>query len=278
MSVRAHDEVLAHLRAARDHADLHFAEPIDVDRLAAVARLSRWHFQRLFAATYGVPPAAYLSRRRIERAQDLLRASNLSVTEVCHAVGFTSPVTPEPAHRASRRATSSCGVSPREHTRRSRTAPWARSVVAMITNVNLVSVWVKDQDASLAFYTDVLGFELREDVRLAEDFRWLTVGHPSQPELFLHLTTPGPPLSEDLQREIHRSLDAGGMPGVGIEVDDCRATHADLAAKGVTFLQEPAERPYGVEALFRDNSGNWIVMVEPQEFDPEAMTVADLER
>lgn len=90
MTVRAHDEVLAHLRAARDHADRHFAEPIDVEQLAAVARLSRWHFQRLFAATYGVPPAAYLSRRRIERAQDLLRASNLSVTEVCHAVGFTS--------------------------------------------------------------------------------------------------------------------------------------------------------------------------------------------
>ena len=64
----------------------------------------------------------------------------------------------------------------------------------MITNVSLVSVWVKDQDASLAFYTDVLGFEVGDDVRLAEDFRWLTVVHPSQPELHLHLTTPGPPL------------------------------------------------------------------------------------
>lgn len=87
---RAHDDVLVHLRAARDHADRNFAEPLDLQQLAAVAGISRWHFQRLFAATYGLSPAAYLSRRRIERAQDLLRATNLTVTEVCHAVGFSS--------------------------------------------------------------------------------------------------------------------------------------------------------------------------------------------
>jgi catechol 2,3-dioxygenase-like lactoylglutathione lyase family enzyme len=151
------------------------------------------------------------------------------------------------------------------------------SVVGMITNVSLVSVWVKDQDASLAFYTDVLGFEVGEDIRLAEDFRWLTVVHPSQPELALHLTTPGPPLSEELQAAIGRALDAGGMPGIGVTVDDCRATHADLVAKGVTFLQEPAERPYGVEALLRDNSGNWIVMVEHRDFDPSTLTRDQIE-
>ncbi len=82
--------MLVHLRAARDHADRHFAEPLDLAQLAAVARLSRFHFQRLFTATYGLSPAAYLSQRRIERAQDLLRATNLTVTEVCHAVGFSS--------------------------------------------------------------------------------------------------------------------------------------------------------------------------------------------
>lgn len=147
----------------------------------------------------------------------------------------------------------------------------------MITNVSLVSVWVKDQDASLAFYTDVLGFEVGDDIRLAEDFRWLTVTHPSQPELHLHLTTPGPPLTDELQEQIRRSLDSGGMPGVGLNVDDCRATCEALAAKGVTILQEPAERPYGVEALIRDNSGNWIVMVEPHEFDPTTITVDDIE-
>lgn len=147
----------------------------------------------------------------------------------------------------------------------------------MITNVSLVSVWVKDQDASLAFYTDVLGFEVGDDVQLGEDFRWLTVVHPNQPELHLHLTTPGPPLSDELQDSIRRSLDAGGMPGVGLTVDDCRATYEELKAKGVVFLQEPSERPYGVEALLRDNSGNWMVLVEPRDFDPAALTREELE-
>jgi AraC-like DNA-binding protein len=87
---RAPGDVLVHLRRARDHADRHYAEPLDLEQLAAVAGLSKYHFHRLFAATYGRTPAAYLSERRIERAQDLLRATNLTVTEVCHAVGFSS--------------------------------------------------------------------------------------------------------------------------------------------------------------------------------------------
>jgi AraC-like DNA-binding protein len=82
--------VLVHLRRARDHADRHYAETLDLAALAEVAGLSKYHFHRLFAATYGRSPAAYLSERRIERAQDLLRATNLTVTEICHAVGFSS--------------------------------------------------------------------------------------------------------------------------------------------------------------------------------------------
>lgn len=88
--LRAPGDVLVHLRRARDHADLHYAEALDLDALAAVAGLSKFHFQRLFKATYGLSPAAYVSQRRVERAQDLLRATNLTVTEVCHAVGFSS--------------------------------------------------------------------------------------------------------------------------------------------------------------------------------------------
>jgi AraC-like DNA-binding protein len=82
--------VLVHLRNARDHADRNYASPLDLEQLAAVALLSKYHFHRLFTATYGMTPAAYLSERRIERAQDLLRATNLTVTEVCFAVGFSS--------------------------------------------------------------------------------------------------------------------------------------------------------------------------------------------
>lgn len=82
--------MLVHLRRARDLADREFAQPIDLNRLAGAAGLSKYHFLRLFKATYGVTPAAYVSQRRIERAQDLLRATSLTVTEVCHAVGFDS--------------------------------------------------------------------------------------------------------------------------------------------------------------------------------------------
>ena len=88
--LRAPGDVLVHLRRARDHADRHYAEPLDVEALAARAGLSKYHFLRLFHATYGVTPGEYVSQRRIERAQDLLRATNLTVTEVCHAVGFSS--------------------------------------------------------------------------------------------------------------------------------------------------------------------------------------------
>ncbi|GAA0794983.1 helix-turn-helix domain-containing protein [Spirilliplanes yamanashiensis] len=82
--------LLPHLRAARDHADRHYAEPLDLARLAAVAGMSRHHFVRRFRAAYGETPLRYVSRRRIERAQDLLRAANLTVTEVCMLVGYSS--------------------------------------------------------------------------------------------------------------------------------------------------------------------------------------------
>ena len=83
------ESLLVHLRRARDLADRHFAEPLDLDELAAAACVSKYHFLRCFARAYGKTPAVYLAERRIERAQDLLRATNLTVTEVCHLVGYT---------------------------------------------------------------------------------------------------------------------------------------------------------------------------------------------
>jgi AraC-like DNA-binding protein len=87
---RVRAELLPHLRRARDLADLHYAEPLDLDDLAAAAGVSKYHFLRCFAATYGKTPAVYVTERRIARAQDLLRATNLTVTEVCMAVGYSS--------------------------------------------------------------------------------------------------------------------------------------------------------------------------------------------
>lgn len=83
-------DLVRHLRRARDHMDRHYTEPIDLARLARVAGVSKYHFARCFEATFGLTPMRYLTRRRIERAQDLLRLANLTVTEICTAVGFAS--------------------------------------------------------------------------------------------------------------------------------------------------------------------------------------------
>ncbi|WP_033337508.1 helix-turn-helix domain-containing protein [Catenuloplanes japonicus] len=83
-------ELLSHLRRARDHIDRHSADPLDLDALARVAGVSKYHFARSFRTVYGQTPIRYLTRRRIARAQDLLRAANLTVTEVCMTVGFAS--------------------------------------------------------------------------------------------------------------------------------------------------------------------------------------------
>jgi len=112
MTLRAPDDVLRHLCRARDHADRHYDQPLDLEQLAAVAGISKYHFQRLFTATYGMSPAEHLSRRRVERAQDLLRATNLTVTEVCMTVGFTS------LGSFSARFRELVGVSPSEFRRR----------------------------------------------------------------------------------------------------------------------------------------------------------------
>jgi catechol 2,3-dioxygenase-like lactoylglutathione lyase family enzyme len=131
-----------------------------------------------------------------------------------------------------------------------------------------VSVFVKDVDESQAFYTEILGFEPRDDITLGEGYRWCTVVHPNQPELMVNLSVPGPPLAVDLVEAMKRAQDEGGLPGLGLRVEDCQRTYEELSAKGVEFLQKPEKRPYGVEALCRDNSGNWLVLVEPSEYSP----------
>jgi catechol 2,3-dioxygenase-like lactoylglutathione lyase family enzyme len=138
----------------------------------------------------------------------------------------------------------------------------------MITHVSLATVWVNDQDESKAFYIDKLGFQEGADITLGDGYRWVTVAHPDHPELQLTLSIPGPPLDDEDAAYVRRMLAKGGLGAVGLATDDCRKTHEELVAKGVEFIQEPADRPYGVEAIVRDNSGNWLVMVEAKPFDP----------
>ena len=83
-------DTVVHLRRAKDLMDRRFGEPLDLDALAAEAGFSRFHFARTFRAAYGETPRTYLTRRRIERAKQLLANANLTVTEVCLLVGFSS--------------------------------------------------------------------------------------------------------------------------------------------------------------------------------------------
>jgi len=132
----------------------------------------------------------------------------------------------------------------------------------MITGLSHTPIWVLDQDEALAFYTEKLGFELHTDAT-TDDFRWLTVTAPGKPDHRLVLLVPGPPMMDDESARQLKALIAKGALGAGaFDTDDCRATHAQLSARGVSFLSEPAERFYGVEATFRDNSGNWFSMTQ----------------
>jgi hypothetical protein len=167
--------VYVHLRRAKDLIDRDFAEPLDVRALASTARASRAHFVRSFKRAFGETPHRYLQRRRIERAKELLRSTELSVTEVSLAVGF-------------------------------------------------------------------------------------------RPDHELVLVVPGPPMMDEEAAEQVKALVAKGALGGGaFETDDCRATYTTLSSRGVSFLSEPAERPWGIEATFRDNSGNWFSMTERAE-------------
>ena len=139
----------------------------------------------------------------------------------------------------------------------------------MITNISLLTVWVTDQDEAKAFYIDKLGFVEGADVRMGDGFRWVTVAHPDHPELQVTLMVPGPPADPELAEAIRRSLAKGSMGGFGLATDDCHKTFEELCAKGVEVVQPPSDRPYGIEALMRDNSGNWLVLVEPREYRGE---------
>jgi catechol 2,3-dioxygenase-like lactoylglutathione lyase family enzyme len=135
----------------------------------------------------------------------------------------------------------------------------------MITKLSHTTIWVLDQDEALDFYTQKLGFEVRTDERM-DNFRWLTVSPPSQPDHELILLEPGPPMMDEEAAEQVKALVAKGNLGPGaFDTDDCRSTYAEFSERGVNFLSEPTERFYGIEATFRDNSGNWFSMVERSE-------------
>jgi catechol 2,3-dioxygenase-like lactoylglutathione lyase family enzyme len=140
--------------------------------------------------------------------------------------------------------------------------------------VSHIGVRVRDQDEAKAFYTEKLGFEVRQDATLEElgGYRWLTVGPVDQPEFNLILERPGPPVVDPETADQLLALVAKGAVGGGIlHTADCRATCKELEARGVELAQQPEERFYGIDASFRDPSGNLWRVVQPLEFDLDAM-------
>jgi uncharacterized glyoxalase superfamily protein PhnB len=135
-----------------------------------------------------------------------------------------------------------------------------------IANAHL---WVHDQDEALAFYTEKVGMELRTDVTVGEmgDFRWLTVGPPGQPDVAIVLMAiPGPPMMDAETTEQVREVMAKGFAGtVFLETDDCQASYDELVARGVEFTEPPEQRPYGIDAGFRDPSGNSLRLTQVME-------------
>ncbi|HET9102673.1 MAG TPA: VOC family protein [Solirubrobacteraceae bacterium] len=128
--------------------------------------------------------------------------------------------------------------------------------------ITTTQLWVHDQDEALAFYTEKLGFEVRADVTLPEmgGFRWLTVAPAGQSDIAIVLMlVPGPPVFDPETKAEVESLMAKGLAGtVFLTTGDCRRDYEALAARGVEFVEAPEERPYGIDAGFRDPSGNHL--------------------
>lgn len=131
----------------------------------------------------------------------------------------------------------------------------------MSQGIDVVGLYVHDQDEALAFYVEKVGFRVHTDVGAGE-YRWLTVQHPDQPSFQLGLFKPGPPVHDEATAKMLREIVAkGGMPPLVLQVKDCRATCETLRARGVELTQEPIERFGTVDAGFRDPSGNgWKVI------------------
>jgi catechol 2,3-dioxygenase-like lactoylglutathione lyase family enzyme len=131
-------------------------------------------------------------------------------------------------------------------------------------------LWVQDQDEALAFYTEKVGLEVRADVTVPElgNFRWLTVGPAGQTEVSIVLMAiPGPPVMDAETAEQVRALMAKGFAGtIFLTTDDVHSSYEELKGRGVDFVEQPEERPYGIDSAFRDPSGNNVRLTQVREF------------
>src|SRR6185436_15004703 len=133
----------------------------------------------------------------------------------------------------------------------------------MIQKLSHTTVYVLDQEAAKAFYTEKLGFEVRKDVTMG-NFRWLTVSPKGQTDMDMILmpTTPGPMMDPDSAATLRKLVEKGLFSAGVFETDDCQATYDELTKKGAKFRGAPAQRAYGVEAVMQDDSGNWFSVTQ----------------
>ncbi|WP_425833089.1 VOC family protein [Streptomyces fractus] len=135
----------------------------------------------------------------------------------------------------------------------------------MIKGVGITTIWTLDQERTKTFFTEKLGMELRTDMSMG-DSRWITVGAKDQPEFELALMRPdGHGVDPESARALTELVAKGVLGGGALRTDDCRGDYETFKARGVEFLQEPKERPYGVEAVFRDDNGNWYSLTQRNE-------------
>ena len=132
--------------------------------------------------------------------------------------------------------------------------------------ISTAQLWVHDQDAALAFYTDKLGWEVQTDVTVPElgNFRWLTVAPPGQADVAIVLMAiPGQPVLDNDTADQISALMAKGFAGtIFLTTEDCQASYDELRQRGVDFVEPPEQRPYGIDSAFRDPSGNNIRLTQ----------------
>lgn len=134
----------------------------------------------------------------------------------------------------------------------------------MIKRLSHCCIFVLDQDEALEFYKNKLGFDVKMDATL-EGFRWLTVGPKEQPDLEIVLMPimAGMMYDESTATQFKELIKKGAMGAGVFQTDDCKKTYEELKSRGVEFKSPPAERPYGIEAVMVDNSGNWFSLTQP---------------
>lgn len=136
----------------------------------------------------------------------------------------------------------------------------------MIQRLSHATIYVLDQESARQFYLEKLGFEVGTDFTMDGGFRWLTVRAPGQPEMEIILMPAGGSsmIDSDVATKLQDLVRAGAM-GTGVfSTDDCRKTYDELKSRGVEFIQPPTEQMYGIEATFKDDSGNWFSLTQPK--------------